>query len=180
MACHSDRTTRLAPLANKLRLDNLNRPLQRRLVSVVLAFFTAIVVADAGPLPNSLTQTADEERVYIVQFAEPPALTYRGRPGGLAATQPVEGLKFNPQSADVRRYTKTLLDRHDQVLRSVNAYDNKLYSYRYTFNGFAARLTAIQAQKISSRKDVLNVWEDRVRYLYTNDSSVFLGLFAPG
>jgi len=177
MTCHSVRTTRLTPLGNKLRPDQLNRTLRQRLVSVVLTFFATIVVADAGPLPNSLTQAADEERVYIVQFAQPPALTYRGRPGGLAATRPANGLKFNPQSADVRRYTKTLLDRHDRVLRSVGAYDNKLYSYRYTFNGFAARLTATQAQKLSSRKDVLKVWEDRVRYLYTNDSSVFLGLY---
>jgi subtilisin family serine protease len=111
-----------------------------------------------------------------VQFAEPPALSYRGRPGGPAATRPAEGQKFDPQSAHVRHYTRTLLDRHDRVLQSVDAYDNKLYSYRYTFNGFAARLTAIQVQKIRSRKDVLNVWEDRVRYLYTNDSAVFLGL----
>lgn len=117
------------------------------------------------------------ERIFIVQLAEPPALTYRGRPGGLAATRPLDGEKFDPQAAHVRQYSKALLDEHDQVLRSVGAYDNKLYSYRYTFNGFAARLTGIQAQKLRSRKDVLNVWEDGVRYLYTNDSPVFLGLY---
>jgi subtilisin family serine protease len=66
------------------------------------------------------------------------------------------------------------------VLQSIGAYDRKLYSYRYTFNGFAARLTAVQAQKLRSRKNVVNVWEDSVRYLSTSDSPVFLGLFDAG
>jgi len=135
------------------------------------------ISAVAGPMLNPQDQAPFDERVYIVQFVEPPVLTYRGRPGGLAATRPARGQKFNPHAANVRQYTRILLDKHDRVLQSVGAYDNKLYSYRYTFNGFAARLTAIQAQKLSSRKDVLNVWEDRVRYLYTNDSPVFLGLY---
>jgi len=131
----------------------------------------------AGPIPDAPDRQATDESVYIVQFAAPPALTYRGRPGGPAATRPARGLKFDPQSAPVRQYARRLLDRHDSALQSVGAYDNKLYSYRYTFNGFAARLTAAQAQKLRARKDVLNVWKDRVRYLYTNDSPVFLGLY---
>jgi len=147
-------------------------------VFVGIAFSSiGMISAVAGSMLNPQDQAPFDESVYIVQFVEPPALTYRGRPDGPAATRPAEGQKFDSQSANVRHYTRTLLDKHDRVLQSVDAYDNKLYSYRYTFNGFAARLTAIQAQKIKSRKDVLNVWEDRVRYLYTNDSAVFLGLY---
>ena len=131
----------------------------------------------AGPLLHTQDQSLLDEHVYIVQFSQPPALTYRGRPDGLAATRPGKEQKFDPRSVEVRQYTQTLLDKHDHALRSIGAYENKLYSYRYTFNGFAARLTALQAQKLRSRKDVLNVWEDRVRYLYTNDSPVYLGLY---
>ncbi len=143
-------------------------------VGTVLVAINAIA---ANLLPGSPAQNTFEESVYIVQFIAPPALTFRGQPGGFEATRPAEGQKFNPQSAAVRRYSRALLDKHDRVLQSVGAYANKLYSYRYTFNGFAARLTAVQAQKISSRKDVLHVWKDRVRYLDTNDSPVFLGLY---
>jgi len=143
----------------------------------VIVIICASFGAAASPAPDLQDRVLFDESVNIVQFAEPPALTYRGRPGGLAATQPPAGQKFDPRSANVRQYTRNLLNKHDDVLQSVGAYDNKLYSYRYTFNGFAARLTGIQAQKLRSRKDVLNVWEDRVRYLYTNDSPVFLGLY---
>jgi subtilisin family serine protease len=121
-----------------------------------------------------------DERVYIVQLAEPAALGYDGRPGGIAATRPGRGERFDARSSNVRAYSRELTEAHDALLRSIGAYDRKLYSYRYTFNGFAARLTPVQAQKLRSRKDVLNVWEDSVRYLHTNDSPVFLGLFDAG
>jgi len=139
-----------------------------------------IIGTDAGAanLPVSdEDQLQFGERIYIVQLDEPPALLYQGKPGGTAATRPRQGLRFNPESSNVREYARQLTDAHDRLLRSVGAYDAKLYSYRYTFNGLAARLTKIQAQKLRSRKNVLRVWEDQVRYLYTNDSPAFLGLF---
>ena len=183
MTCHSDRTLRPARAPG-----TRNCAMRRPSIAAAGAIFTGIAVAFmgvtmgagsavAGPALNTQGQEPSDENVYIVQFAAPPALTYRGRPGGPAATRPTQGQKFDPRSANVRQYTRTLLDKHDRVLQSIGAYENKLYSYRYTFNGFAARLTAMQAQKLRSRKDVLNVWADRVRYLYTNDSPVFLGLY---
>jgi subtilisin family serine protease len=121
-----------------------------------------------------------EEKVYIVQLAEPPALTYRGGRSNLAATRPARGERFNPDDPDVRRYGRHLMAQHDASLRSVGAYYEKLYSYRYAFNGYAARMTALQAQKLRAQRNVLNVWEDRVRYLHTNDTPGFLGLFNSG
>jgi subtilisin family serine protease len=127
--------------------------------------------------PETLGLDPFETRTYIVQLAEPPALTYRGQFGGVGATRPARGQRFDPKSSNVRQYTRKLTDRHDYLLQSVGAYADKLYSYRYAFNGFAARLTAIQAQKLRSNDGVLRVWEDQIRYLYTNDSPTFLGLF---
>jgi len=144
-----------------------------------LVWFAADAAADVPGL-DARDQALFEERVYIVQFDQPAALNYTGRPGGLAATRPRKGKKFDARDANVRAYARELIDAHDDVLQSIGAYDNKLYSYRYTFNGFAARLTPIQAQKLRSRKNIVNVWEDSVRYLYTNDSPVFLGLFDAG
>lgn len=117
-----------------------------------------------------------EERVYIVQLAEPPALTYRGGTAGMSATRPAAGEAFDATAPGVRRYGRYLQDKHDNTLRAVGAYRQKLYSYRYAFNGFAARMTPVQAQKLESRRGVLRVWEDRVRYLATSDSARFLGL----
>ncbi len=109
-------------------------------------------------LLNSADTRLLDEKVYIVQLAEPPALNYRGRAGGMAATRPVRGQRFDARSANVRQYSQHLTESHDDLLRTVGAYTGKLYSYRYAFNGFAARLSSIQAQKLRSRKDVLNVW----------------------
>jgi subtilisin family serine protease len=148
----------------------------------------ALLCALAAPLEASAAAPALdgddlatlEERVYIVQLPAPAALNYTGRPGGVAATRPRDGERFDARAGNVRAYSQELTDAHDAILQSIGAYDRKLYSYRYTFNGFAARLTPIQAQKLRSRKDVMRVWEDTVRYLYTNDSPTFLGLFDSG
>ncbi|UCG73071.1 MAG: S8 family serine peptidase [Chromatiales bacterium] len=123
-----------------------------------------------------LGELVDDERVYIVQMAEPPALAYRGGTGGMPATRPAEGQGFDAADPDVRRYGRYLQNKHDSTLRAVGAYRDKIYSYRYAFNGFAARMTAVQAQKLRARRGVLRVWEDRVRYLATNNSAGFLGL----
>lgn len=152
----------------------------------LLAFFTATGLGGLSAAASNLSLRASdqarlEERTYIVQLSDPPALTYRGRPGGPAPTRPARGKRFDANSVSVRQYARKLTDAHDRLLQSVGAYDGKLYSYRYTFNGFAARLTEVQAQKLKSQKNVLGVWEDRVRYLSTNGSPTFLGLFeTPG
>lgn len=129
------------------------------------------------PLTGELLQ---EERVYIVQLDEPPALTYRGGTGGMSATRPKRGERFNATNPRVRRYGRYLQNKHDATLRAVGAYQDKIYSYRYAFNGFAARMTPVQAQKLQSRRGVKRVWEDRVRYLSTSDSPRFLGLLNSG
>jgi subtilisin family serine protease len=118
-----------------------------------------------------------EVHTYIVQLADPPAVTYRGGKSGLAATQPGAGRKLEVDDPDVREYGRHLVRQHDATLRSVGAYYEKIYSYRYAFNGFAARMTELQAQKLRARRNVLNVWQDRMRYLHTNDSPGSLGLF---
>ncbi|MGI9342570.1 MAG: S8 family serine peptidase [Gammaproteobacteria bacterium] len=150
------------------------------MVTLLCALAAPLVAGAAAPALDGDDLATLEERVYIVQLPEPAALNYTGRPGGVAATRPRDGERFDARAGNVRAYSRELTDTHDAMLQSIGAYDRKLYSYRYTFNGFAARLTPIQAQKLRSRKDVLRVWEDAVRYLYTNDSPTFLGLFDAG
>ncbi|NND37498.1 MAG: S8 family serine peptidase [Gammaproteobacteria bacterium] len=168
------------PADSTIDNSDITRSRFSRLLGLVLCCASVAHVAIAGTALDPDAQTQFEERVYIVQMAEPAALNYAGRPGGIAATRPRLGERFDSRSGNVRAYSRELMDAHDAALQSVGAYDGKLYSYRYTFNGFAARLTPVQAQKLRSRKNVLNVWEDSVRYLYTNDSPIFLGLFDAG
>lgn len=125
------------------------------------------------PLVESLDT---EAKIYIVQLDEPPALGYRGGKNGMGGTRPRRGQRFNAADPRVRRYGSYLTGKHDSALRSVGAYQTKLYSYRYAFNGFAARMTPLQAEKLRGQRGVAKVWEDRIRYLNTNDSSRFLGL----
>jgi subtilisin family serine protease len=117
-----------------------------------------------------------DEGVYIVQLAAPPVLNYRGSENGPAQTQPQSGERFDPDAHNVRQYARQLTDSHDTLLHSIGAYQGKLYSYRYTFNGFAARMTAAQAQKLQNQRSVLRVWKDQVRYLQTSSSPAFIGL----
>ncbi|MDJ0926411.1 MAG: S8 family serine peptidase [Gammaproteobacteria bacterium] len=158
---------------------------ERSAITLLLAATLSNALAgDLRPVPDHLQLPVgdaqlSEEQLYIVQLAEPPALAYRGDRAGLAATRPAEGSRFDPDSPDVRRYGQFLTDRHDAMLRAVGAWEDKLYSYRYAFNGFAARLTRLQAQKLRAQRGVLNVWPDQTRYLYTNDSPAFLGLLSP-
>ena len=124
-----------------------------------------------------------ETRVYIVQFRAPAAVedpTLRIDAGQIDAGQRDAGKtrqrRFIAGTPAVRRYADQLTEKHDAVLASVGAGNEKLYSYRYALNGFAARLTPAQAQKLRSRKDVRNVWEDRPKFVETNASASFLGL----
>ena len=128
-------------------------------------------LADLHPTDPQLRppvrQTAAADKIYIVQLRQPAAISVH---------RPAAGKRFDAHTLSVQSYSEELTRSHDDVLQSVGGYQNKLYSYRYTFNGFAARLSAVQADKLRGHPDVAGVWEDSTRYLETSDSPRFLGL----
>src|SRR6185503_12549447 len=130
-------------------------------------------VAKSGP--HQFTQAGN----YIVQMRDLPVVAYDGSINGLAATQPAKGQKIDPNSALVTKYVGHLNGKHDAALKSVGA-TKKLYDYTYSFNGFAARLTAAQANKLAASDDVLSVSPSETRYSDTSSTPTFLGLTAPG
>src|ERR1041385_6270002 len=76
--------------------------------------------------------------IYIVLMLEAPAAPYKGGVAGYKATASKPGQKIDPLSPDVVRYVGYLTGKHDAALRNVgNA--SKLYSYTFSFNGFAAK-----------------------------------------
>jgi subtilisin family serine protease len=148
--------------------------------------------------PIPATPRAGQTRVYIVQFRAPAAVTEPSLRTDAAAPPPPATAgapnrasrsslpgrgerrrhRFDAGAPAVRRYADRLTAQHDAALDSVGAGGDKLYSYRYALNGFAALLTPAQADKLRARKDVRNVWEDRPKFVETNASANFLGLNA--
>ena len=133
---------------------------------------------DAGPVPVQLAGAEDpaETRVYIVQLRTPSAAEHlasstKGLPGAAAKAHTQLG------SPAARAYAASLEEEQSRVLAKAGPGVRKIYSYRYGLNGFAARMSAAQAQKLQHLPEVLNVWEDEVRPLATRYSPTFLGLF---
>lgn len=153
--------------------------------SLLLAALPAAVIAQ----PSGTATTKDHSKVverapdgvYIVRLAEDPAIAYTGGIPGYAATAPAKGGKLDSTSAKVKRYVAYLTKRHEKVLAGVGAASsNKIYSYVYTLNGFAAVLTHAQATKLAASAGIASVQPDRLRKKATDNSGTFLGLSAAG
>ena len=114
--------------------------------------------------------------VYIIQMADNPVVAYTGDIKGLKATKPKPGQKINPNSPNVVNYVAYLDGKHNEALGKVGG--QKLYDYRYSFNGFAAKLTLEQANKLAFMNGVLAVTADEMYTLDTSDTPTFLGLDA--
>lgn len=131
-------------------------------------------------LPGNGPQAA-ELRTYIVQLREPGAAEIHAQTFGSRAAaggQPLRSaIRFDRDSAAVENYVRRLEAAQDGVIARVGPGTRKIHSYRYSLNGFSARMTPLQAAKMESMPEVLAVWEDEIRPLTTNFSRDFLDLF---
>ena len=99
---------------------------------VLLLVSVAAAAAELSPVrtvsPTSFMPLAQEfvpeERIYIVQLAEPPALAYTGELPGLPATRPSRGRRFDAADPRVRSYGRYLVNRHDKALRRIHGKTN--------------------------------------------------------
>jgi subtilisin family serine protease len=120
-------------------------------------------------------------KVYIVQLRSPSAaehhasLTRNARAASSRANQRLP--RFKKDSAVVRAYTARLDEEQRRVFGTTGPDARKIYNYKFGLNGFAARMSVADAQKLEGLPDVLNVWEDEVRPMATRHSPNFLGLF---
>lgn len=159
----------------------------KRTIFSTLTILMVLVIAAAAALPAPAlaapeapqSQKVASNGVYIVQMADMPVVAYKGGVNGLKATAPKAGQKVDPFSAEVVAYVGYLKGKHDDALGKVGG-AKKLYDYNFSFNGFAAKLTAAQAAKMESLAGVLSVSADEMRYADTASTPTMLGLNAAG
>jgi subtilisin family serine protease len=135
-----------------------------------------------APLPDG-ARDAGAAKVYIVQLKAPAAVAYHAAQSPAGSAKIVGGgatsSGFDKNAAGVQTYVSRLTSQHDKVLARLGGTSQKVYSYRYALNGFAASMTPAQAATLEQMPEVLHVWEDEVRPLATSFSAEFLGLFEP-
>ena len=162
--------------------------MNRRWLAAVVALPLALTVAgtgSAGAAPSTpaaapaAADAAYSDGIYVIQMVELPTIAYDGRTPGFAATKPARGHKIDVTSAAVTRYVDHLKGAHARALGQVGAGD-KLYDYTYTYNGFAAKLTAAQAKSLESTQGVLAVTPQQTYTVDTSTTPAFLGLTEKG
>jgi subtilisin family serine protease len=143
---------------------------------------SALLIAAMAPL-SAMAKAPDgaftKGGVFIVQLADAPVVAYEGGKAGLKATAPRKGQKIDPNSAKVVKYANYLRSRQAAALAAVGG-GKQLASYVYSFNGFAARLSARKANALALAKGVLTVSPDERRFADTSSTPDFLGLTADG
>jgi len=116
-------------------------------------------------------------KVFIVQLKSPAAAEYVARQAAGTSAKVAVARAFDKNSAVAQSYVQELADEQQRVLARAGPGVEPVYSYRYSLNGFAARMTAAEATRIEHLPEVAAVWEDEIRPLTTNYSAEFLHLF---
>jgi subtilisin family serine protease len=149
----------------------------------VLLIAAMMPAAAAAAAPQASAQRAGHQftkaGTYIVQMVGLPVVAYDGSVKGLKATKAAKHAKVDPTAAPVLSYSRYLTGRHSAALKAVGG-AKKLYDYTFGFNGFAATLSAAQANKLATAKDVLSVSPDEMHEVDTSSTPAFLGLSDPG
>jgi len=146
-------------------------------VAVALTTAAAPVSAEPAALPEVTPEYLKEAAAlpidykdgnYIVQLAADPIATYE-------ATAPAEGETIDFGASAVQDYRETLADERESVIAEYDV--DATAEYDTVLNGFAANLTAAEAEELAASDEVAAVVPETI-YQPTGavDTSGFLGL----
>ena len=125
-----------------------------RVVGVVLALaLLGAVPAEGAPAPD------EPARMHVVQLRADPLATYGGEVSGFAATSPrVTGRRLDTAGFAAQRYVDRL-DRLEAGTLAAAGVDPERPAYRFrtALNGFAARLTPTEADRLRRQPSVVAV-----------------------
>src|SRR5262245_24405862 len=139
----------------------------------------AMALFAAKPVAPDAASSAPKNGIYIVQMKASPVVAYIGDISGYNATKPSKGQRIDPLAANTLSYVGYLKRKHEDAIRRVRG-GAKIYSYTFSFNGFAAKLTQKQAAAIAKQSDVLAVTPDELKEVKTSTTPSFLGLTGAG
>lgn len=146
---------------------------------ILLAGATA-PAAQAAPAQQA-PPVASKSGVYIAIMELQPVIAYGGGIQGMEPTKPGKGGKVNPNSAHVKKYEALLEQQQNAAAAAVGINPaDKLHSYTFALNGFAAKMTPAQAEALAAQPGVAVVLPDELRQPMTDASPAFLGLTAAG
>ena len=155
------------------RLTGQRRPFK---IALVLGAVVATAAASVGGA-TAATAEATTSSLYLVQVVGAPLASYDGDVSGLAATKPIAGEQLDASSAAAVQYRGHLKKRHGDVLRDAGLSESRQTAdYGVTFNGFAARLTEPEADRLARTPGVVKVWPDEIITVDTISTPRFLGL----
>ncbi len=130
---------------------------------------------------GNAVQTKHKSANYIVQLKGQTAIAHAQELGELLPTNQLvanTGNLYNASTPAMAAYTKALENKQKQVAGSIGSV-NILHSFKHTYNGFTAKLSAKQKAQLESHPDVVGVWEDRLEVINTSNTPEFLGLTGP-
>jgi len=134
--------------------------------------------APVGGLQLADAEVAEQRKTYIVQLRAPSTAEHVAKQRSLFPKLAASSERgFDKDSGVVQAYTAQLRAQQERVQARAGGNMQKTHTYLYGLNGFAARMTAVDAQKLKHLPEVKAVWEDEVRPLATHFSPEFLELF---
>ena len=139
---------------------------------IAFGFALTVLAVAAG------AQTAARKN-YVIQLADLPAASYDGRVSNYTATRPAAGSKLNINAGDVQNYLRYLDSKQAAVVATVPS-AQVYYRFGTAFNGFAAKLTDAELQKLAANPAVVAITVDEARPLNTSYTPSFLGINGAG
>jgi subtilisin family serine protease len=154
----------------------LKRPVTLAVASAAAAALAFAMPGSAGAAPTPAEQPA----LYLVQTAGSSIATYEGGVQGIPKTKAEPGQKLNRRAWNYQSYRRLLTDQHKKVQQAAGVANKAIVDYSVAFNGFAAKLTTAEVQKLKSTPGVVNVFKNKIHTTQTVSTPTFLGLDGPG